>query len=109
MFGVAIHLTPWAPGCADLSIDDDSRWLELGHVSPDQVIAWLEETFDRPANQLALRAAERLDGATDTRVFALVEDEPQPVMVAVIHAGADFETLKSARAARIAILQQEAA
>ena len=101
MTSVGIHLTAWAPGCADLPRLHPDLWPWLENASAEDVIRWLEHRLGRPANHFALRAE-----GSETVVYARTDGEEKPVLMAVIHAGATFTALTSARHA---ILQESQA
>ncbi|WP_443749677.1 hypothetical protein [Asticcacaulis solisilvae] len=95
MIGVIVHLTAWAPGCADIPRGSSELWHYLGTAAPDEVITVLEQRLDRPANHFALRPEQPRD-QVEACVYGRVEDEEKPVLMAVV-SGADFEALQSAR------------
>lgn len=92
MTAIGIHLTAWAPGCADLPRLHPDLWPWLEGASADDVIHWLEHRLDRPTNHFALRAE-----GNETVVYARVDGEDKPVLMAVIHTGATFSDLTKSR------------
>ena len=103
MTDIGIHLTAWAPGCADLPRRHPDLWPWLHNLSPEDVVLWLADRLDRPVNQIAFRAE-----GSETVVYARVEGEPTPVLMAVVHVGVTSADLASARSALISTIDKAA-
>lgn len=80
---VLIHLSPLVPGLEGCAVSDDARWRWMAWVTPAQVIRRVLIRLDRRADQVALRAAEGLDGVevrdgaeADAGLLAIIFDVP---------------------------------
>lgn len=68
---IAVHLTPFAAGCAELRIDHPRRWKTFYGRTPEQVVRATLERLQLPAS--ACQAAR--EGATDVALLAPVAPE----------------------------------
>jgi len=89
---VRIHLTYWAPGCADVESTDPALWHDFDSLTAEEAILWIIKRLERSSAAALIVRDEHLG----TVFYARHPDSNQPVRMATVLDGLSFPDLAEA-------------
>ena len=89
---VLIHLTYWAPGCADLESRDPRLWNEFDSMTAEEAVLWIIKRLERSSAAALIVTDEHLG----TVFYARHPESEKPVRMATVLTGLSFLDLADA-------------